>query len=207
MEPDTSHDLDLVAVFEALGTEAEMEAIAIHSILQANEIPAVLVGSSSLPNLPFQVKVPQDQVEQAQACLKEAKAAGPLGADEAQSTDIPRAAGLVRASIPTLAALQLEESIAFYQLMGFPVKSRNEEYAILHRDGVQIHLFACHGSVENAACYVHTGDVQGLHDEFAAAGVDRLGDVEDKPWQMTEFEVVDPSGNVVRFGQLTKNGG
>ncbi|MFN7933720.1 MAG: VOC family protein [Bryobacteraceae bacterium] len=203
MEPDTSHDLDLVPVFEALGTEAEMEAIAIHSILQASEIPAVLVGSSSLPNLPFQVKVPQDQVEQARACIKDAQAAGPSGADEAQGTDIPRTPGLVKSSIPTLASNNLEESIAVYQLMGFAVKSRNEEYAILHRDGVQIHLFACDGSVENAGCYLHTGDVQALHDEFAAAGVDRLGDVEAKPWKMTEFEVVDPSGNVVRFGQVS----
>ncbi|MBS1827111.1 MAG: hypothetical protein JST93_17470 [Acidobacteria bacterium] len=204
MEPDTSHDLDLVPVFEALGTEAEMEAIAIHSILQASEIQAVLVGSSSLPNLPFQVKVPQDQVEQAQACLKEAAAAGPAAADEAQSTDIPRTPGLVRSSIPILPALNLEESLTFYQLMGFPVKSRNEQYAILHRDNVQLHLAAASGSVENSGCYLHTGDVQALHAEFAAAGVDRLGDVEDKPWMMTEFEVVDPSGNVVRFGQAMK---
>ena len=80
MEPDTSHGLDLVPVFEALGTEAEMEAMAIHSMLQASDIPAVLVGSSSLPNLPFQVMVPQDHVELAQARMKEAQAAGPAAA-------------------------------------------------------------------------------------------------------------------------------
>ncbi|MBL8174336.1 MAG: VOC family protein [Bryobacterales bacterium] len=201
MEPDTSHDLDLVSVFEAIGTEAEMEAIAIHSILQASDIPAVLVGSSALPNLPFQVKVPQEHVEQAQVRIKEAKAAGPEAADEAQSTDVPRTPGLIRSSIPTLPALNLEESIASYSQLGFAVRSRNDQYAILTRDHVQIHLFASHARVESGGCYLHTGDIQALHAEFAAAGVERLGDIEEKPWKMVEFEVYDPSGNVLRFGQ------
>ncbi len=201
MEPDTSHDLDLVPVFEAIGAEAEMEAIAIHSVLQASDIPAVLIGSSSLPNLPFLVKVPQDQVEQAQLRIKEAKAAGPSAAEEAQSTDIPRAPGLIRSSIPTLPALNLDESVAFYHQMGFRLRSRNDQYAIVSRDEVQVHLFAAHSRAENSGCYVHTPDVQALHAEFVAAGVDRLGDIEEKPWKMIEFEVFDPTGNVLRFGQ------
>jgi len=204
MEPDTSHDLDLVPVFEAIGTEAEMEALAIHSVLQASEIPSVLIGSSALPNLPFQVKVPQDHIEQAQLRIKEAQAAGPMAADEAQSTEIVRTPGLIQSCIPTLPALNLEESVAFYHQIGFKLRSRNDQYAIVSRDNVQIHLFASHERGENSGCYLHTPDVRALHAELSSAGLDRLNDVEEKPWKMVEFEALDPSGNVLRFGQSAK---
>lgn len=79
-----SHDLDMESVFQAVGSEAEMEALAVHSLLNAAGIPAILVGSSSLPNLPFEVQVPHDQVDDARRRIAEAKAAGPAGAEEAE---------------------------------------------------------------------------------------------------------------------------
>ncbi len=79
-----SHELDLESVFEAVGVEGEMEAMAVHSLLVAAEIPAVMVGSSSLPNLPFEVQVPHDHVAEARRRIAEAEAAGPAAADEAE---------------------------------------------------------------------------------------------------------------------------
>lgn len=79
-----SHEFDLESVFESAGAEGEMEALAVHSLLTASGIPAVIVGSSSLPNLPFEVQVPRDHVEQARQRIAEAEAAGPSAADEAE---------------------------------------------------------------------------------------------------------------------------
>lgn len=79
-----SHELDLESVFESSGAEAEMEAVAVHSLLEAAGIPAVIVGSSSLPNLPFEVQVPHDHVEDARRRIAEAEAAGPAAAEEAE---------------------------------------------------------------------------------------------------------------------------
>jgi hypothetical protein len=79
---DPSHDLDMVTIAEAQGTTGEMEAIGIQSILDANGISAVLVGSSTLPVLSFTVQVPKADVERAQAALAEARAAGPAAAAE-----------------------------------------------------------------------------------------------------------------------------
>jgi hypothetical protein len=79
-----SHDLDMESVLQSVGAEAEMEALAVHSLLNAAGIPAILVGSSSLPNLPFEVQVPHDHVDEARRRIAEAKAAGPAAAEEAE---------------------------------------------------------------------------------------------------------------------------
>lgn len=79
-----SHAMDMESVFDSVGVEAEMEAMAVHSLLNAAGIPAILVGSSSLPNLPFEVQVPRDHVEEARRRIEEAKAAGPAAAEEAE---------------------------------------------------------------------------------------------------------------------------
>jgi aryl-alcohol dehydrogenase-like predicted oxidoreductase len=82
---DTSHALDMVTLFDSSNHDAEMEAMAIHSILQASGIPSVLVGASTIPVLSFQVQVPKANLEEAQRVLAEAQAAGPAAAAEAEA--------------------------------------------------------------------------------------------------------------------------
>ena len=107
-----------------------------------------------------------------------------------------------RCSIPTLPSLNIDDSIGFYHQIGFNLVTRNEDrYAIVSRDGTELHVFASDKSAENSGCYIYTGDVQALHTEFGSAGVDRLGEIQEKPWKTLEFEVFDPSGNLLRFGQ------
>jgi hypothetical protein len=84
---DASHDLDLVALFSSSNHDAEMEAMAVHTVLQANGIPSVLVGPSVIPSLEFEVRVPRDLAEDAQRVLNEARAAGPEAAVEAQQAE------------------------------------------------------------------------------------------------------------------------
>jgi hypothetical protein len=84
-EVDTSHDLDLVTLFSSSNVDAEMEATAIHTILQANGIPSVLVGASTIPVLEFQVQVPKAELDEARSVVAEARAAGPDAADAAES--------------------------------------------------------------------------------------------------------------------------
>lgn len=84
-QPDDSHDMDMVTLFSSNNYDAEMEATQIHSILQSNGIPSVLVGASTLPMLEFEVQVPQDRLEEGQRILAEARAAGPAAAAEAEA--------------------------------------------------------------------------------------------------------------------------
>jgi hypothetical protein len=69
---DNSEDMDLEVLVETVGATAEMEALAIRSVLEANA------------NLPFIVKVPRNRVEEARQVLAEAREAGPLAAEEAE---------------------------------------------------------------------------------------------------------------------------
>ena len=81
---DPSHELDMTTIFSGMGATAEMEAVGIRSVLEANDIMCVLVGDSALPNLEFQVQVPRADAERAIEILREAQAAGPAAAAEAQ---------------------------------------------------------------------------------------------------------------------------
>ena len=82
---DTSHELDMVTLFSSSNHDAEMEAMAVHGIMQANGIPSVLVGSSTLPVLSFEVQVPSGDLEEARRILAEAQAEGPAAAAEAEA--------------------------------------------------------------------------------------------------------------------------
>lgn len=65
-------DEDLVAVFSSSNHDAELEALAVKGVLDASGIPAVVVGPHVLPNLEFQVQVPEHLLEEARQIIKSA---------------------------------------------------------------------------------------------------------------------------------------
>lgn len=83
-QADPSSDLDMVTLRRTEGTTGELEAISIRSILEANNIPNVMVGASTLPNLSFSIEVAKKDLQRAQLVLAEAEAAGPAAAVEAE---------------------------------------------------------------------------------------------------------------------------
>lgn len=83
-EIDPSHELDMVPLFSSSNVDAEMEANAIHSLLEANEIPSFVVGTAQIPSLEFQVQVPRSRLAEAERILAEAEEAGPSAALEAE---------------------------------------------------------------------------------------------------------------------------
>ncbi len=83
-EENPSHDLDLVTVFVSDAPEAELLATQIRSILDAQEIPSVLVSGTMFPSLPYEVRVPQDRLEDARNAIAAAEEAGPEAAEEAE---------------------------------------------------------------------------------------------------------------------------
>jgi hypothetical protein len=81
---DPSHSMDLETIFSAMGALAEVEALGIRNVLDANGIPTVYVSPPQYPNLRFVVKVPQRYMSQAEQILADARAAGPEAAEEAE---------------------------------------------------------------------------------------------------------------------------
>ncbi len=63
----------------------EIELAAIQPLLEANGIEVIVQGATPLPNLPYELLVPEDQRERAESILREALQAGPEAAAEAES--------------------------------------------------------------------------------------------------------------------------
>ena len=80
-EVDDSSALDLETIASAT---SEMEAMSIKNLLESNDIAAVLVGDSVLPNFPFEVRVAHDQADRARILIADAEKAGPAAAEEAE---------------------------------------------------------------------------------------------------------------------------
>jgi hypothetical protein len=82
--PQEEPQQEMVAVFSSSNHDAEMEALTIKGVLDSEGIPAQIVGPSMLPNLEFQVQVPEELAAEAQALIDEARAAGPAAAVEGE---------------------------------------------------------------------------------------------------------------------------
>lgn len=112
-------------------------------------------------------------------------------------------AAVILSTIPVLASLDLDESLEFYARgLGFAKNLRTDNYLIMSRDGAELHFWLCNERhiAENTSCYVRTGSIQALYDEFSARGVQVKPPVT-QPWGMKELYVFDPHGNLLKFGE------
>ena len=114
-------------------------------------------------------------------------------------------------AIPILPSRSLRDTLAFFRRLGFEGELHpHGGYAIIRRDSLELHFFAHPGLVpaeSSAMCYLRVSDAEGLFRAFAAAelprqGIPRMDGLEDKPWGMREFAVVDSDGNLLRIGQM-----
>jgi len=112
---------------------------------------------------------------------------------------------------PILPALNLDETRAFYEKLGFVPWHRGRgpwAYEIVSRGHLVVHFFEEPGltpSENDTSCYWRVKDADRFYREFArlnlpSEGIPRLTAPVDQPWGMREFKVVDPSGNLVRVG-------
>jgi catechol 2,3-dioxygenase-like lactoylglutathione lyase family enzyme len=78
-------------------------------------------------------------------------------------------------------------------------------FGILERDRAVVFLDAWHGGRPPREtgwdAYLHVRGLTALHAEFAAAGANVVRPVEGTIYGMLEFEILDPDGNRVCFGE------
>jgi catechol 2,3-dioxygenase-like lactoylglutathione lyase family enzyme len=121
-------------------------------------------------------------------------------------------------AIPILPARDLEAAVALMERLGFePTRYPGSGYAVLRRRGVEIHYTQGHThddpedahshGPETGMAFVRLLDADVWHADFTeswpadSASPARLTAIEDKPWGMREFAVIDPNNNLIRFGQ------
>ena len=115
-------------------------------------------------------------------------------------------------AIPILPCRSMSATVAFYRRLGFEggPHAFNSDYAIFRRGAVELHFFTHKGLVpaeSSAGCYIRVMDVESIYRSFSSsplphAGIPRMDSLEDKPWGLREFAVVDPHGHLLRIGQV-----
>ena len=107
-------------------------------------------------------------------------------------------------AIPVLASLEIATSLYYFHKLGFETHDFGDHnYGIAIREHIEIHFWLCTDRhvAENTSCYVRVNDIHALHADFARR-ID-VGEVVESPWGMDELYVYDPSGSLVKFGQVT----
>ena len=74
----------MVPVFSSSNHDAEMEAMTIAGVLESSGIPAQVVGPHVLPNLEFQVQVPEELLNDARNVIRDARQDGRRAANDAE---------------------------------------------------------------------------------------------------------------------------
>lgn len=104
---------------------------------------------------------------------------------------------------PELPAASLDSALAYYEKkLGFKVALRlpGNEYAIVERDDVAIHLFVDAASKPPpVGIHIFTSDLNPLFTEFEASGATISQKIEQKPWGNRDFRVRDEFGNELKF--------
>ena len=118
---------------------------------------------------------------------------------------------MLKSTVPILASLSEEETIKFYtEKLGFTFYSSWEGYLIFGRDGIFIHLAPCDNPemAENSGCYVNVTEVDKLYGEYEPHGIVHPdgGALEEKPWGMKQFSILDNNRNIIHFGEDMQQG-
>lgn len=112
--------------------------------------------------------------------------------------------------LPVLPSLSIAETRDFYRdRLGFDeIVLEDEDYLILRRAflgrRMELHfrLTDDRRLSEASAVYLRGGGIDALHAEFLARGAPDLSPMTVRPWNMEEFHIRDPHGNLLRFGRI-----
>lgn len=110
-----------------------------------------------------------------------------------------------------LAVADMSETIAFYQsVLGFAPTLKTTEYSIVERDGQTIHLMKAASEEVMRCVRGHTEiyiEVQGIRSLWQHVqtfkGHNKIRDLFDREYGMTEFHIEDPNGCLIFVGEPT----
>jgi len=97
---------------------------------------------------------------------------------------------------PMFAVTDMKRSLVFYASKGFDMETHDENYAFAERDDIALHLVSGADTIVAApsAVYIHVDDVDALAAEWGTKRPENMD------YGLREAKLVDPDGNVIRFG-------
>lgn len=115
-------------------------------------------------------------------------------------------------AIPQLPARSMAGTLDFFRRLGFhcEIVSPTNDYAIAELGSLEVHFFLHESLVPTESafgCYFRVHNVDALYAQFSQLGLPRFGIprltiLENKPWGMREFAIIDENGSLIRVGQV-----
>ncbi|MHC8305786.1 bleomycin resistance protein [Pseudomonas sp. PB3P13] len=106
-------------------------------------------------------------------------------------------------AIPILASTDIARTLDFYRGLGFKAHHVEDfSYGMAAWGEVELHFWSCADKriAENTSCYIRVDDIAAVHAVLKGA-LPELQDVTRTAWGTAEFYVIDPDGNLLKFGQ------
>jgi len=105
-------------------------------------------------------------------------------------------------AVPVLSTTNISQAASFYGQLGFQVLHQEAEYAIVKRDGVELHVWLCpdRSLAENSSCRIQVTGIEALYREYQSKGLLASNvALRDTPWGTREFAVFDPDRVLITF--------
>lgn len=105
--------------------------------------------------------------------------------------------------VPQLPVLDFEQAKEYYtNKLGCVLVSEYPDLLILLMNDMELHLWKCDDKAipESSSCYIRVENIESLYEKYNN-GHRIVVPLTLQPWGMTEFYIMDPSGNLLKFGE------
>jgi catechol 2,3-dioxygenase-like lactoylglutathione lyase family enzyme len=116
--------------------------------------------------------------------------------------------GPLKRIAPIFPVRDVRMSLAYYGRLGFATREyEHGSYGFVTRDGIELHLGETPDAAnEHSSAYLWVEDADELAKTWSDAGAD-VRFPEDTQWGQHEGVLIDPDGNMIRFGSPIKAAG
>jgi uncharacterized glyoxalase superfamily protein PhnB len=115
---------------------------------------------------------------------------------------------MISAVIPKLPFINKDETIDFYNTIGFQLDADYGQYLIFSLEQTELHFFS-HDNLNpkksDFMIYLKVNaEIEKLYNKLIESGISihPNGKLEKKPWNQMEFSIIDPNGTLLTFGQF-----
>ena len=103
----------------------------------------------------------------------------------------------------------MEQALAFYGQLGFATTYHDEGFAIVERDGIDVHFNVSDPTQEppkgRSVCWIGVTNIEALYQHYLPTGAIQ-SPLQATPWGMKEFFLCDPFRNLLIFGERIPEG-
>jgi uncharacterized glyoxalase superfamily protein PhnB len=98
----------------------------------------------------------------------------------------------------------MEQALTFYGHLGFVTTYHDEGFAIVERDGIDLHFNVSDPTQEppkgRSVCWIGVTNIEALYQQYLPTGAVQ-SPLQAQPWGMKEFFLCDPFRNLLLFGE------